>query len=261
MKKIIQIIAMLCVVHVSACTCDPPSITEKYINSDFVANVTLVKIYPNEKDQELYKADIKTNTLYKGEKITSIYVVGNNGGIGSSCSIFIEKNTTLIAYASRTKDGKYTIGMCSGLLYIDYSGIYRKKRRKTARAMKQQRRELAILDLFKKKKINHTNKIHYREKGKLHKQLVQFKGIKLKKTYAFFELTFTSDVKVKLVKMIDSFNNPVDDKLVEILKTSSWSSFDNGIQDKIPENSTLMIGIYFYESEGKYESFISQYYL
>ncbi|WP_298515820.1 hypothetical protein [uncultured Kordia sp.] len=261
MKKIVLFLSVFFTVYATACSCDPIGITEKYIQSDFVANVTIVKIYPNEKGKELYKADIKINTLYKGASLKSIYVAGNNGGMGSSCSIFIPENTKLIAYAGKTKDGKYVIGMCSGLMYLDYSGAYRKKTRKTAKGMKSQRRELAILKLFKEKNITRTDRVLYQGKSTLFKDLDQFKGMHLKKTAAFFELTFSSDVKVKSVKMIDGFNAPVDKKLLEILKKSSWTSFYNGEKNKVPENSKFLLGIYFYESEAGYMSFLSCFYL
>ncbi|WP_238528668.1 hypothetical protein U8527_07485 [Kordia algicida OT-1] len=255
-----QLIFLVSSFYATACSCDPPSITEKYVQSDFVANVTIVKIYPNEKNKELYRADIKINKLYKGDQLKSIYVAGNNGGIGSSCSIFIPAKTKLIAYARKNADGKYTIGMCSGLLYIDYSGSYRKKTRKNARQMKNQRRELTILELFKKKNIQYTSKIQFREKAVLHKKLAQFKGLSLKKSYAFFELTFTEHLAVKDVKLIAGFDDPIDNQLIDILKEGSWSSFSNGVKDKVPENSTLLFGIYYYEAENEYASFLSRFY-
>ena len=138
MKKIIQIILLLFSGAVFACICDPPKVTEKYIESDFVAKAKIIKNYKNVSSEELYKADILISELFKGESLKSIYVAGrSDGNMGSSCSIFIPENTELIIYARKDKDGKYRIGMCSGLLYINKSNP------------KIQKRELEILKMLK----------------------------------------------------------------------------------------------------------------
>ena len=250
MKKNLQIIIFLFSIGVFACDCDPPKITEKYTQSDFVANVTIVKIYPNQKNEHGYRADIKINELYKGNRLKSIYVYGrSDNGIGSSCDIYIPENTNLIAYANKNEEGNYGIGMCSGLLYLDKIN------------QKRQKRELNILKIFKSKKIDFTDKINYREKAKLHKELEQFKGIELDKNYGIYEITFASDLSIKNVIEISEFQNPIDKKLIEIIKKTEWTSFDKGVKDKVPENSKLLIGIYFYPKEKENPSFLSQYYL
>ena len=250
MKKILQITIFLFSIGVFACTCDDPKITEKFIESDFVAKAKIIKNYKNESSRELYKADIIISELYKGEKLKSIYVAGrSDGGIGSSCAIFIPENTELIVYAQKNKDGKYSVGMCSGLLYLN------------KRNLKRQKRELEILKMFKSKNINFTDKINYREKATLHKKLEQFKGIELYKSYGIYEITFAQDLTIKNVTEISGFKNSIDEKLIEIIKTTEWTSFDKGVKDKVPENSKLLIGIYFYSKEKENPSFLSQYYL
>lgn len=250
MKKILQITIFLFSIGIFACDCDPPKITEKYTQSDFVANVTIIKIYPNQKNEHGYRADIKINELYKGDRLKSIYVYGrSDNGIGTSCDIYIPENTNLIAYASKNKDGNYGIGMCSGLLYLNKTN------------QKRQKRKLDILETFKSKNINFTDKISYRENAKLHKELEQFKGIELDKNYGIYEITFASDLSIKNVIEISGFQNPIDKKLIEILKKTEWTSFDKGVKDKVPDNSKLLIGIYHYPKEKENPSFLSQYYL
>ena len=250
MKNILQIIIFLFSIGIYACTCDSPKITEKFIESDFVAKARIVKNYKNESSSELYKADIIISELYKGSKLKSIYVAGrSDGGIGSSCAIFIPENTELIVYARKNKDGKYSVGMCSGLLYLN------------KRNLKRQKRELEILKMFKSKSISFTDKINYRERAKLHKELEQFKGIELDKNYGIYEITFTSDLSIKSVIEISGFKTPIDLKLIEIIKKTEWTSFDKGVKNKVPENSKLLIGIYFYPKEKGNPSFLSQFYL
>jgi len=167
MKNIFQITILLFSIGVFACDCDEPKIKEKFIKSEFVANVTILKIYPNQKNEQGYKADIKINELYKGEQLKSIYIYGrSDNGIGSSCDIYIPKNTELIAYARKNKDGNFGIGMCSGLLYLNKTN------------QKRQKRELDILKTFKKNNINSIYDIIYLEKSKLYKNLKRRKSLK-----------------------------------------------------------------------------------
>lgn len=249
MEKILQITIFLFSIRVFSCDCDEPKITEKYVESEFVANVTILKIYPNQKNEQGYKADIKIHDLFKGERLKSIYIYGrSDNGIGSSCDIYIPTNTNLVAYARKNEDGNFGIGMCSGLLYLNKTN------------KKRQKRELEILKTFKSKNIKLSSKINYREKSKLYKDLEQFKGIELNKSYGIYEITFEPDLTIKNVTEISVFGNPIDKKLKEIIKKTEWSSFDNGINDKVPDNSKLIIGIYYYSEEKENPSFLSQYY-
>lgn len=249
MRNILQIIFFLFSIGVFACDCDPPKIAKKYVESEFVANVTITKIYPNQKNEQGYKVDIMVNELFKGERLKSIYVYGrSDDGIGTSCDIYIPENTKLIAYARKNNDGNFGIGMCSGLLYLNKTN------------QKQQKRELEILKTFKAKNIKFTNKINYREKSKLHKYLEQFKGVELDKNYGIYEITFESNLTIKSVTKISGFGNPINQKLIEIIEKTEWSSFDNGTNDKVPDDSKLLIGIYYYPEEKDNPSFLSQWY-
>lgn len=140
MKHILQIVLLLFSVGIFACDCNRREITEKYIQSEFVANITITKIYPNQKNEKGYKADIKINDLYKGKKLKSIYIYGRSDNrIGSSCDIYIPVNTKLIAYAEKNSDGNFGIGMCSGIMYLDYSYLYKQKTLKTTKQLKKQK--------------------------------------------------------------------------------------------------------------------------
>lgn len=108
--------------HVNACDCKEFLDNEKIEQADFIADILILKNYDSENDHQQYKADIKINKLYKGNSIESIFIHGVNGNTKnlSTCSIFIPEGTRLIAYSKKTND-KYSIGLCSGLIYLDYS--------------------------------------------------------------------------------------------------------------------------------------------
>ncbi len=222
------------------------------MHSDFVAKIKIVKNYKSKGEEELYKADIIIKELYKGKTLKSIYVEGRNGenelDIGSSCSIFIEEGTELIAYGKEDEKGRVTIGMCSGLLYL--TGRYREKGT----------REISILRILKNNNINYTNDIYIRPKGGI-LGLDMFSGIKLKKNFAIYEITFSTNLKVKNVREISNFGNTVDSKLLEIIKNTEWvPDYGTELSD-ISENSKVLFGIYYYNKDKDYKSFLSYFYL
>lgn len=235
-----------------ACVCGEQTITEKYIKSDFVAIVTITKIYPNEKNSNFYRADIKINELYKGEYLKSIFVYGrsNKYEIGTSCDIFIPVNTKFVAYADKNDKGFYSVGMCSGLLYLNKNRI------------KYQENELSILNTFRSKKINFTDKTNYYEISNSSIELEKYKGIQLEKRYALFEITLAPDLAIKKVELISGFGNPIDNELVEILSRSKWSIRNRlGVKSEVQHDSKFLIGFYYYEAEKGDKSFVSFNYL
>ena len=128
--------------------------------------------------------------------------------------------------------------------------------------LKKQQLELKILETFVEKKINFTSKIKYSEKGDFSKpniirELQNFKGIKLENDFGFYEITFSSDLTIKSIVTISGFDDITDQKLINIFKETSWESYDNGVKDKVPENSKFIIGIHYYRSKKINSNFLS----
>ncbi|WP_111708725.1 hypothetical protein [Lutibacter citreus] len=260
MKKILLLTIILFSSGAFACDCDPPKITEKYIESDFVANITIVKIYPNKENELGYKADIKINELYKGNVLKSIYIYGrSDNGFGTSCDIFIPVKTKLIAYARKNKDGNYGIGMCSGIMYLNYSQFFKKKTLKGKRELEKENRELEILNTLKSKNIQYVNKIRYQEKSNLYKDLENFKGVKLNKRFGLYEINFSNNFNIKSISTVSGFENEIDNKLISILSKTKWTSYESGKEIIIPHETKLLIGIYYYGNGN--QSFLTQQYL
>lgn len=221
------------------------------LSLNFVATVTITKIYPNEKNDNSYKADIEINDMFKGEKLKSIYVYGRSDNkMGTSCDIFIPVNTKLVAYAQKGNDGRYTIGMCSGLLYFK------------GKNNERQDIELEILNLFKSKKIDYTNKTRYLDITNFRANLTQFKGIELNKKYGIYEITLDSDLRSTQVKEISGFGkNNVDDEIIHILSKTKWKLANPRMKDEISNSNKLLVGIYYYNSDKNNPSFLSDFYL
>ncbi len=221
------------------------------MHSDFVAKIRIVKNYKSEGKEELYKSDILIEELYKGQPLKFIYVEGRNTDndldIGSSCAIFIEEGTELIAYGTKDDKGRMTIGMCSGLLYL--TGIYKKNGTQ----------EIEILRTLKKNNISYTNNINIRPKGGF-LGLKIFSGIELEKSFAIYEITFSSDMKVKNVREISGFGNKIDRQLLEIIRNREWTPNHNTELSDISENCKVLLGIYYYPKTRGHKSFLSRFY-
>lgn len=52
-------------------------------------------------------------------------------------------------------------------------------------------------------------------------------------------------MKIKNVTKVSGLGNRIDRKLIEIIKKSEWYSYINGVRNKVPEDSKLIVGIYF----------------
>lgn len=251
MKKILFLLLLFQSTYSLACECMPPQLTDNYMKSDVVARVKIIKNYQNEDSEEIYKSDIKIIEQFKGEKLSSIYIAGRSDNkLGSSCSIFIPVGTELILFTSINRNDIYVVGACSRLQYLNHSHF------------KRQKRALNILETLKSKKVLFTSKIKYQQTPNSHNFLDEFKGLKLNKNFALFELTFKANLTVKKVEKISGFDNEIDSKLIEILEKTSWSVFDCTMEDRNSfENEKLLIAIYYYPSENGYESFLSRVYL
>lgn len=130
MKKILLILCFLFSIKSIACSCYVPSVGEKYLNSEVIAKVKILKIYKNVDNYNHYKADILIKKIYKGIEIKSIYIRGDNNDederYKNSCDIFIPEGAELLIYTSKNERGEYTLRMCSGYLTLNTT-LKRKK--------------------------------------------------------------------------------------------------------------------------------------
>ena len=234
--------------------CMPAKFAEKYIQSDFVARVKIVKVYKNEGNDQFYKSDLLIRELYKGNNITSIDIEGSSipDERRGSCGLFFPTNTELIIYATKKSDETYIFDSCSGTVKI------------TGRYTSEQR-ELDMLNSLKSLHYNHTDKIWFFKKQGFDQELASFNGVQSNKVYGLYEITFSSGLVVKSVRLVSGFSNEIDDKLIRILKDSEWatsiydSSASTVIKNHVPDNSKHLVGFYFYPPEKGYESFVSEY--
>lgn len=249
MKYLILLIALALAFDGNACDCSEPKFMEKYIQSDFVARVTVTQTFPNQGSAPHYKSNINIHQLFKGDPVKSLSIYGSSDGKRrSSCDVFFEIGTEMLVYARKADGGRYIFDSCSGYVIL------------TSPRRNNQDRELEMLNFLKQRNIITTSKIRFG--ADLGERLAVFRGETLRKRFAIFEITFNGNLTVDSVKTITGFNPALDDKLIEIIKQSRWVSDRIGLDangNKVPPGSKLLFAFYYYPAEGKYPSFIGEY--
>lgn len=180
MTALLLCVFMLLKVQGYACDCTDPTFTEKYMGADFVARVTIKKVFMNKGENMFYKSDILIHDLYKGEWTKSIETEGSSDGKKrSSCDISFPENTELLVYARQITKREYRFDSCSGYVIL------------SAKDGDAHQRELDMLNLLRKQKLNYTNKIWFGKKNGFQAELERFKGVQLTRNFAMYELTMS----------------------------------------------------------------------
>jgi len=225
-----------------ACKCTNQSIENKFIQSDFVAKIKMLKKYPNKENSSFYKADIQVLDLYKGDTIESIFIYGNyKDSQESACWIYTDKNEILIVYGLKAIKN-YQLDICASILRLN-------KKSNSDATNERYQKEQKILEILKLNKVNFINKIKF-SIDDFHKFSRKSYGIKLEKNFAIYELTFKENLSVKCIKVIEGFNNKIERKIKKFLKKTNWSStIDLVNNSKVPKNSKTLVIIYYKEEK------------
>jgi hypothetical protein len=221
---------------------------EKYVHSDFVARVRIVKNYSNQGASLTYKSTVAIKQLFKGKMVKSILIEGSSDGKRrTSCDIYFKEGTEMLVYARLDGSGKYIFNSCSGYRVITHSDRSAEKR------------ELEMLDFLDRNNIRTTDKTQYG--ANLDDNLKNLRGIDATKSFAIYEVTFASDLRVDTVKTISGFTADLDEKLSLILRQAHWVSdgiFIDGMKKQVPAGSKLLFGFYYYAGQASFPSLISE---
>lgn len=83
----------------------------------------------------------------------------------------------------------------------------------------------------------------------------------LQKYFALYKVTFNSNLKIIQLKQFSFFNNKIDVEIRKVLKITKLNNYEKGIKNRVPENTKLLIGIFYYKAQENNSSFISNFYL
>lgn len=232
-----------------ACDCSHITFMDKYVQSDFVARIQIVKNYPNQGASLSYRSNIAIKQLFKGDPVKSILIEGSSDGKRrTSCDIYFKEGTDMLVYARRLDSGQYSFNSCSGYCVLN----------KTRPATEM--REIEMLEFLDKNNITLTDKTFY--VANLHNKLETLTTTNISKSFAIYEITFTSDLQVDIVKTVTGFTPKLDSELTSILKKVRWRSdriLIDGQKNSVPPGSKLLLGFYYYPPERNHPGFISEY--
>jgi hypothetical protein len=244
----------------NACVCTS-DVLEDCIKADFIAEVKIIKAYPNDKtDYHFYKIDIEPIVIYKGKKQTSLYVYGSNGSeMWTSCDLHVPINTTWLVYATKGKSGNYEFGMCTSSRELSISrydsvrlgekGITKNKRR--------DKRERQFLDFFNENQnaFDKTKAIVDTPIIGLHEFMETYKGVKFDNNFGTYKIVFNKDYTVKKVVVLKKFEKAFDKKLIETIKKLNFDYLKRS-KKNIKEGAYIPLVITYYKEETFLSDFI-----
>lgn len=255
MKKFILIFILLLSFQTYSCTCVKQRTIDKTANADFVANAKILKVTPNENNNQRHNVEIEIIDLYKGSEIKSLEIYSNSW---SSCSFFTPENTTWLIFARKGKSGKLGFGLCSGSRQIDRKFDLKKYPNSKTNYDKSIELELELLDYLKKTKIKPVNEYNLFT-GFSNVSIKEFDGIKLKNdNFSVYELTVNIDLSINKIKVLKEFNNPsLQADLLNCIKESlKIHKFDK--KSELIDKTKLIVVLYYHPEGKTNQSFIRQ---
>ncbi|WP_425637784.1 hypothetical protein ACPUEN_20585 [Algoriphagus yeomjeoni] len=227
------------------CDCGPVGLTEAFISSDFVAQIKIIEVYPNQNQDEIYKADIEIVELFKGPTLTSIYIRGRSDGkMGSSCSVYFPKGSELVIAANSFGKGMYSFGACS--YTINLKNNYRNTNR-----------NIEVLRSISAYDNTLTARYFPIISSNFYDFLDSKKGLLLIEKFALFEVNLEDLTNPSQVKMIKGFGNDLDDEILKELYQSTWEIRFFDEESEAQGKLKVIVSVYFYPAEGEYKSFLS----
>ncbi|WP_143961706.1 hypothetical protein [Litoribacter populi] len=239
----LTIILLLVKVEVFACSCMPSLFAEKYAEADFVALAEVLKVHPNAPDSDYYSIEIDIKEHFKGNQVSSIFVLGNyQGDSGAGCGISIPRGTIMIVYANNYQE-KLQINYCSGTTFIkswDNQGL---------------KRELKMLHTLKEKRVDFVNQVKLHEISRCI-NLKKFDGIRLESnSFILFEISLDPDLQAQKITLLgESGMDSIVSELKTMISKSKWEILFNGKEK--PEK--LLYSVFYYKDEDS-QGFLSQF--
>lgn len=112
--------------EIFACSCEKGNFANYYKTADIVAIVTVTKKYGDYTDKSklielnYYKAELKFNKIYKGERFEELTALGSTTYTNSAgCEISLTVGNKYLIMLRKNADGKYYINACSAIFNIN----------------------------------------------------------------------------------------------------------------------------------------------
>ena len=229
-------------------------VIDRYANSDFVATVNVLNV-DSEKDENYLNLQIEILELYKGNQTDLLKIPKSRG----TCGIYTPENTKWLIFASKDKNGNLTFGYCSGAKQINKKFDSKRLKKYPHVEIDHKRnieRKIELLRYLKKEKIKPQNEFKLHSSFSL-ESMKKFKGYEVNKDkFALYELTIDKDLSVLTVKELKAFDNEkLSMELLEFI-SENVSIGRKGKLNEIPEQTKIVLGLYYYPPEEENASFI-----
>lgn len=251
MKKLIVIVLILNSLQSQACTCGSLYMTEKYQNSDFIATAKILSVEPNPTDKQTHFIEIEILNLFKGSRVTKLLL---DSRLNSSCAFMVSVNSTWLLFAKKDSQGFLMFGNCSNCEQIDR---YANQPAYRERHIKRINRKLEFLNFIKKNQLIVEDKYNL-TLYHANNDTDSLRGFDEKESFAVFEVIISSNLSIKSVSVIKPFSNrELSQKIVECLSNNSL--IGNRKETSMPEETKIILAYFYYASDGKHPSFVTQF--
>lgn len=255
MKKILTIIIILTISSQSfACSCMILNILDRHAKSDFVAAVNILSV-DSDIDEDYLNLEIEIIDLYKGNKTNLLKIRKSKGG---GCAMYAPENTKWLIYAAEDENDNLIFGYCSGPKQLEKK--FDNDRYPNAELSYNRRleRELDILKSLKNENIEPVNTYDLHTSFS-ELSIENFKGFNINSNKAFYEITIATDLSVKNVKSLKKFDDEnLSDQLIDFIKKNIYI-YRKGNLNEIPDETKIIIGLYYHQAENKRQSIILPY--
>jgi hypothetical protein len=252
-KQIISILFLgLLSSPIFACTCMSQLLLDNFAHSDFVAKVRVNKVVIDKQNLYTGTLDITVLDLFKGVAEKQLKVEG----IETSCNVDVQENTTWLIFASRTKTGELSFGLCSDPVQIDGKSYMQEKYPDTQEKIRKEAEfKMGILAYLRDHKIDveDTNKSIYTFNSKLR----GLRGFELKeKQYALYKIHIDTGRTVTKAYAVKGFQDKIlSQGVINLLKGLTMSKIFN--RKDPSKEMDLVIAVYAHPAEKEYKSFLS----
>ena len=257
---LLTFILLLSFSNANACSCARSwqETNNHYITSDFVGKVTINQVFDSPtKESNTFKIEVSTEKVFKGNKISTLYVYGNRGhDIISSCDVSVDKGEEWIIYATKNSEGKLAFGWCSNSKPMVKPWFDDKAKQNRQQAID---RELKMLEFLASKLPNFKRNYSVQPVGtNLSDFLEKYDGIELPtNSYYQYLITFDRNLNVKSVEVLKGINKKIDTKFINFLK--SGVEWEVPHADKPKTKFQHVFGVFYYYDQENETRFLSPY--
>jgi hypothetical protein len=252
MKKLLLSLVMLISVKTFGCSCGITPCLEKYQRSEFIPTAKILKVVADTKNKDYHDIEIKLIEVYKGKPVTKLKIISV---LNNSCSFFTSENSTWLIFASKDSNGFLSFGYCSGSQQVDRQFNPVQFPNLDTKYKKSIDVKLEALGFLKKNKIFAVNKFNLVTNDySICKD--SLKGFKEKIRFAVYELEVNQDLTIQKIKILQEFDNKeLSEKLTDCVQNDL--RINSRSIKAIPEKTNLIVIYFYYQAEGKDQSFVT----